>query len=265
MKCEVCHKIIPEQLDYCQLCNNQKPIGVIEKSKIIFQPKFCSNCGFKIEENVKFCSNCSFKLIKENIDTEVLSEKILKKEKSKIKSNFFRLILGAFALCVIIEIFLILTGDYLQTQINVISSALAIIAYGIISNISIDLLEGKKNKNLAVTSLIISVLGFIYTNLIIWDMLGENPSDSILEMLFSLWIISIGLAHSSKLILIKIRNINAKNILIVTNLFIFITYSISVLRVNFSIENELFNRFYLISIILTLFGTMATVTANKIK
>lgn len=261
MKCQVCFKEIPDNIDYCPTCNMNVQESVPQQRK-----KICINCRNEQLPQNKFCSNCGQTVgnipLESNYD---LPHKMFKAPKSELKSTLFKGIIVAIGICVLIELFLILTGDFSGLHVQVILSIIAIIFYGIIASNSVDLYEKTKYKAIGANAMVVIGLGFIHTTLYIWEIINFTNFDPAYKLLFSQWLIVIGLAHTIYLLLINVKTKLAKRVLMITTPLIFITYTAILFWVDFDIDNEFYERLILVSVILTLFGTVATVILNKIK
>ena len=220
---------------------------------------FCYNCGEKLEEDDKFCSKCGSPSRKNKVEeksNEVVEEKPIKKKKSLIKSLIYKTIVSLLAICVIIEIFLIITGIGPEIHLKVILSMVYTGLFGFLGIQFANLYEKSNYKNLAIFALLISVVLFVISSLMCWKVINIE-SDFIIKILYSLLIICIAIYHASHLILIKFKNPTAEKVLSVS-LFLIIGLFLET-------DNEFYLKTILIFSILTLFSSIATPIINKIN
>ena len=223
---------------------------------------YCRNCGKAFLEEDKFCTNCGTAVTKGEINQEIVAKHV-KEPRSEYKNMLIKAVLIAIAICVLLQVWFILTGEMWDVHFRVWGSVWWIIAYGVVASIGINLYERTNNKSLAIGSLILAAVGFVFSTLFVWGVLSNE--EFVWRAMLVLWLTSFGLAHSSRLMIIKFKSQTALNTLYITNIILFITYSMGILMIMFEINSEIFARIYLVFVILALFGTVATALVNRIQ
>lgn len=225
---------------------------------------FCSKCGKELRIDDVFCSSCGTRVIKEIIKQEKNATKQEERPKSQYQSLLFKSILGAVAICALLEIIFILSGALWEVHTKVLSSAAWIMFYGVIAYIAVGYHEKTKYKNLGMAFILLTAINFITSTLITWNVINfEN--EMIIKLVLTFWIIFSGIIHSILLSLIKFKNDNVKSIFNITNIIISITYFIGILKFVFDINSEFYTRLFWVFVILTLFASVGTALVNKIS
>jgi len=237
---------------------------------------YCSKCGRKLRDDEVFCSKCGNKIIREDVNNndlkpestsasipEVSVEKSIKKPRSQLKTWLFKGILIAVAVCALLEIVFILTGEIWQVHTKVLASIGWIVVYGIMANVAVNYYEATKYKNIGLVIFALITSNFILSTLLTWGVITTSDK-FVYKLVATIWIIFGGVVHSAFLSLIDFKNDNCKRTWNLTNIAIAITYSMGILKVIFEIDIDLFFRLFWVSVIITLFGTVATPLVNKI-
>ena len=229
---------------------------------------FCSECGNKLLENDKFCSKCGKKVFRNDQENQLVinNDNISiedKQSKSLYKSILIKCVLVAIGICVFLQILFILTNETTwDLSFRVWQSVQWIIIYSVGASIAIDLYEKTILKSMAVASLILIVIGFALSTLATWEVF--EYSEFFWRLMATLWITSFAFAHSSRLFLIRFKSTIATNALFATIAVLTIMYIIAIYMVNFEPNSDFLTRIFMVLIILTLFGTVATMLLNKV-
>jgi len=225
---------------------------------------FCSSCGKQLAENDRFCSVCGKAIVIDNSTSQSMPiiEDIFvtdKKPKSPYKNALIKVVLTALGICVLLQIFFILTEDVNWTMsYRVWQSVWWVIAYGFAANVAVDLYERTTLKNISISGFVLIVIGFILSTLLSWEVIDYS------SLMGTLWIAAVGFTHCSRLFLLKFKSSIAMKSLFITTTILVITYLTAILMLIFEPDNDFFERIFLILIILSLFGTVATFLLNKI-
>jgi len=148
-------------------------------------------------------------------------------------------------------------------EIRILITTLAIGAYSLTGLCCSALYEKRKFTLLALFGMVISVIGFFYTVLVIWRVIGIDDSWKAL-MIFI--ILAVSSAHSSLLLLIKPKKALVYGALSATVIFILIValIMIALVLIEFSGQNEFYYRVLGVFAILDVLGTILVPILNKV-
>ena len=164
----------------------------------------------------------------------------------------------------IIEVLLILTGEFSLIHLKVLGSMLYIIVFGIFTSKYADLYEDKNGKYFGMFGICIATFEFIVFTLQLWEVI-QIESMPIRKLLVSLLVVCVAIYHTAYILLIKLKNAISTKFSIATQILIGITYTLFIILIIAEISNDFYIRLLLVFSILTLFTTIATFITNKIK
>lgn len=189
------------------------------------------------------------------------------KKNLNFKKLFLIALIISLSISALIGIYILLFGEFRDTEIKILLTTLSIGAYSIAGLCCSALLEKDKFKTLVFSWIIISTLGFFLTINMIREILPLIINNNILLGKFT-WIIAIlaaSFAHTCLLLLINIKK-NLVNITLrATIVIIFIVaIMLSILIIREFNPQELFLRILGVIGILDALGTITTPILNKV-
>ncbi len=187
----------------------------------------------------------------------------VKLKKTSLKKVFLITMLVSLSISALIGIFVFLVGNFGYTELNILLTLLALGGYSLTSLASSALYERNKSNPLALSGVVISVVGFLYTVLGIWEIFEFNDSRSKLLIIFV--ILAASIAHASLLLLIKPCNRFVRGTLAATMVFIAIIVELLIVLVfkDFDV-GDFYIRLLGVFAILDALGTFVTPILNKV-
>lgn len=180
-----------------------------------------------------------------------------------LKKAFLVTMIIALSISALIGILVFLFGDFGETEFRLLMTTLTIGGYSLTGLCCSVLYEKRRFTPLALSGMVISVIGFLFTVLVLWETI--DPDDS-WKTLMTLIILAASTAHSCLLLLIKYEKSLVNGALSATIIFI----SIVALMLIVLVQNELnyVSEFYFrllgVFAILDVLGTIVTPILNKV-
>ncbi len=187
----------------------------------------------------------------------------VKLKKTSLKKVFLITMVVSLSISALIGIFVFLVGNFGDTELNILLTLLALGGYSLTSLASSALYERNKSNPLALSGVVISVVGFLYTVLGIWEIFEFNDSRS--KFLIILIVLAASIAHASLLLLIKPCNRFVRGTLAATMVFIAIIVALLIVLVfrDFDV-GDFYIRLLGVFAILDALGTFVTPILNKV-
>ena len=187
------------------------------------------------------------------------------KQKVDFKKTFLIAMIVSLCISALIGILVFLFGDFGDTEARLLVSTLAIGGYSLTGLCCSVLYEKRKYISLAISGMGISVIGFLYTLLMIWEFF-EFSSNEPWKLLIILIVLSVSIAHTCLLLLIEPKTKLVSGSLISTIGVIGIVATMLVILVLMEFDN--FDEFYFrllgVFAILDVLGTIVTPIVNKV-
>ena len=178
------------------------------------------------------------------------------------KKYFLISLIAALVVSALVGIYIFLFGDAEETEMRVLTTTLTIGVFSLLG-LSCATLQNRKGLQwLSLTGVIISIIAFIITVCGIW---GDSEIKDVWRAAGIATTLAVALAHTSLLLLIRIKTPNAKYPLIATIVFIII---VAVMLINAIIcdfeQAEFYFRLLGVFAILDVLGTITTPLLNKL-
>ena len=181
------------------------------------------------------------------------------------KRTFLLAMIISLSISALIGIVIFLFGDFGETEGRLLMTTLTIGGYSLMGLCCSVLHERRTHNEFAVAGMVLSVLGFLFTVLVIWEAL-DMESEFTWKGIFSLLILAFTAAHISLLLLIRSGSGIVKGALtatlaciaIVAGMLLWFTYT------GFDIEDEFFYRLLGVFSILDVLGTIVTPILHKV-
>lgn len=185
------------------------------------------------------------------------------KPKLDFKKIFLSTLIISLTLSALIGILIFLFGSFGIIESRLIWNTLILLVYSMIGLTCSITYEKRRFSSLGFLGIIISVIGFLYTVLVIWDVLNNKISWKLAAIFI---LISIGIAHSCLLLLIK-SNKSLVNFALSLTIF-FVSIVTFMLIILILVESVNLGGFYFrllgVFAILDVLGTIVTPILNKI-
>ena len=178
------------------------------------------------------------------------------------RKYFLRTLIMALVISAAIGIVIFLVGDFGETEVKLLLTTLAIAGFSL-TGLSSSTIHYRAGFGLfAVIGMLISVLGFLSTMVLIWEIVDP---DDMWQIVLIFIILSVSIAHSSLLFQLRPKSKNIKYALIGTIIFISIVALMLVKStINEFEEDEFYFRLLGVFAILDVLGTIATPILNRI-
>jgi len=182
-----------------------------------------------------------------------------------LKRTFLLAMIVSLSISALIGIVIFLLGDFGETEGRLLMTTLTVGGYSLIGLCCSVLYERKTHNWLAVSGMVLSVLGFLFSVLAIWEAL-DMESETTWKGVFMLLILAFTAAHISLLLLIRSDSGLVKGALaatvtcisIVAGMLLWFTWT------GFDIEEEFFYRLLGVFSILDVLGTIVTPILHKV-
>jgi len=171
----------------------------------------------------------------------------------------------SLSISALIGIFVFLLGDFGETEFRLLMTTLTIGGYSLTGLCCSVLYEKRKFTPLALSGMIISIIGFLYTVLVIWEAI-DFDNDFTWQALIILIVLAASTAHSCLLLLIKSEKSLVNGALSATIIFISIVALMLIILVlnEFGDVGEFYYRLLGVFAILDVLGTIVTPILNKV-
>lgn len=181
------------------------------------------------------------------------------------KKTFLITMIISLSISALIGIFIFLFGEFGETELRILLTTLTIGGYSLTGLCCSVLYERKRFTSLASTGMVVSILGFLYTLLVIWEILEVNDSFNWKALIIFI-VLSTSIAHSSLLLLIRTEKPSVHAALSATLLFITTVAGMIIIAVlnEFDDIEELYYRVLGVFAILDVLGTIVTPILNKV-
>lgn len=179
-----------------------------------------------------------------------------------IKRVFLASLIVSLSISALITILVFLFGDFGQTELQLLFTTLTIGGYSLTGLCSAVLYDRREYIPLAFSGMIVSVLGFLSTVGVIWDIIDFN---NIGKLVIIFIILAFSIAHSSLLLLVR-SDKNLVNLsLKVTIRFIIIValMLIYLVLMEFDYVSEFYYRLLGVFAVLDVLGTIVTPILKK--
>ncbi len=180
------------------------------------------------------------------------------------KKTFLITMIISLSISALIGIFVFLFGDFGETEARLLLSTLAIGGYSLTGLCCSVLYEKRKFTPLAISGMIISVIGFIYTLLMIWEAIDFWDEGSWKTLIIFI-VLAFSTAHSCLLLLIKSDKTLVNGALSATIIFVsIVALMLIVMTLNEFDLGEFSFRLLGVFAILDVLGTIVTPILNKV-
>ena len=181
------------------------------------------------------------------------------------KKFFLRTFIIALTISALIGIVIFLVGEFGETEIKILGTALAIGGFSITALGCSTVHDIVRFRPLSIIGMLISVFGFLFTVSAIW-VLFESDHKWVAQAVFTFIILSVSTAHISLLLQIRAKTSDIKYTLTATIIFISIV-AIMLIKatINDFEDSDLYFRLLGVFAILDVLGTIATPILNRIK
>jgi len=186
-------------------------------------------------------------------------------ENVNFKKVFLITMIVSLSIAALVGIAIILIGRFGEIEARIFFTTLAIGGFSLTGLCSSVLYDKNRYMILAGLGMLVAVLGFLFTTVIIWgDLLDSNLGLWKTTIIFI--ILSVGIAHSSLLLLIKSEKTAVNTFLSLTLLFIFIVAAmlIYMILVEFDVNDIIFFKVLAVFAILDALGTIVTPILYKV-
>lgn len=186
------------------------------------------------------------------------------KQNFNFKKVFLITMIISLSISALIGIFLFLFGKFGEIEAKLLITTLTIGFYSLTGLCCSVLYERRKSIPLALSGIMISIIGFLFTILVIWGVINLKNSWKPMTIFI---ILTISFAHSSLLSLIKSEKRLVNTILLTTIIFIFI---VALMLINLVLDEirmrngELYYRLLGVFAILDVLGTIIIPILNKV-
>ena len=180
------------------------------------------------------------------------------------KKIFLITMIISLSISALIGVFVFLFGDFGETEFRLLMTTLTIGGYSLTGLCCSVLYEKRKLAPLALFGIVISVIGFIYTILLIWEFIDFWDEDSWKALIIFL-VLAFSTAHSCLLLLIKSNKSLVNIALSATLIFISIVALMLIIMVLNEFDlGEFSFRLLGVFAILDVLGTIITPILNKV-
>ncbi|MBS3128062.1 hypothetical protein J4410_02865 [Candidatus Woesearchaeota archaeon] len=185
------------------------------------------------------------------------------KKKVNFKKTFLITLIVSLSISALIGIFVFLFGDFGETEFRLLMTTLTIGGYSLTGLCCSVLYEKRKFSILALSGMILSVIGFLFTVLVIWEAIGLEDSWKTLMICI---ILAFSTAQSCLLLLVNPEKTLVKGSLSATIIFISIVALMLIKLVlnEFDDASESYFRILGVFAILDVLGTIVTPILNKV-
>lgn len=179
------------------------------------------------------------------------------------KKTFLITMIVSLSISALIGIFVFLFGDFGETEEKLLLTTLTIGGYSLTGLCCSVLYEKRKFTTLALSGMVISIIGFLYTVLVIWEAIDLDDSWKVLIIFI---VLAASTAHASLLLLIKTEKSLVNSALLATIIFIsIVAFMLIILVLNeFDDVGEFYFRLLGVFAILDVLGTIVTPILNKV-
>jgi len=181
------------------------------------------------------------------------------------KKTFLITMIISLSISALIGIFIFLFKDFGETEFRLLMTTLTIGGYSLIGLCCSVLYEKRKFIPLALSGMVISVIGFLYTVLVIWETI-DLDNDFTWKFSIIFIVLAASTAHSCLLLLIKSEKSLVNSALSATIIFIsIVAFMLVILVLNeFDVVSEFYFRLLGVFAILDVLGTIVTPILNKV-
>src|SRR3989338_1505379 len=180
------------------------------------------------------------------------------------KKIFLITMIISLSISALIGVFVFLFGNFGETEFRLLMTTLTIVGYSLTGLCCSVLYEKRKFAPLALFGIVISVIGFIYTILLIWEFIDFWDEDSWKALIIFL-VLAFSTAHSCLLLLIKSNKSLVNIALSATLIFISIVALMLIIMVLNEFDlGEFSFRLLGVFAILDVLGTIITPILNKV-
>ena len=180
------------------------------------------------------------------------------------KKIFLITMIISLSISALIGVFVFLFGNFGETEFRLLMTTLTIGGYSLTGLCCSVLYEKRKLAPLALFGIVISVIGFIYTILLIWEFIDFWDEDSWKALIIFL-VLAFSTAHSCLLLLIKSNKSLVNIALSATLIFISIVALMLIIMVLNEFDlGEFSFRLLGVFAILDVLGTIITPILNKV-
>ncbi|MFT7615962.1 MAG: hypothetical protein ACI8Y7_000789 [Candidatus Woesearchaeota archaeon] len=181
------------------------------------------------------------------------------------KKTFLVALIISLSISALIGIFVFLLGNFGETELRLLLTTLTIGGYSLTGLCCSVLYEQKRFIPLAVSGIVISIIGFFYTVLAIWELVDLNTQFSWKALIFFI-VLSVSIAHICLLLLLKSDHLAVNGSLSATIIFIAIVALMLIILILNDFDNvgEFYFRLLGVFAILDVLGTIVTPILNKI-
>ena len=184
------------------------------------------------------------------------------KQNLDFKKTFLISMIISLSISALIGIFVFLFGDFGYIEVRLLLATLTIGGYSLTGLCCSILYEKRKFTPLALSGIIISLIGFLFTVLVIWDAIDFEDFWRVLLIFI---ILAVSTAHSCLLLLIKSKKSLVNGSLLATIVFIFIVALMLIIIVIDEFDvGEFYFRLLGVFAILDVLGTIVTPILNKV-
>jgi len=179
------------------------------------------------------------------------------------KKTFLITMIVSLSISALIGIFVFLFGDFGETEFKLLMTTLTIGGYSLTGLCCSVLYEKRKFTSLALSGMVISIIGFLYTVLVIWEAIDLDDSWKALIIFI---VLAASTAHACLLLLIKTEKSLVNGALSATIIFISIVALMLIILVlnEFDDVGEFYFRLLGVFAILDVLGTIVTPILNKV-
>ena len=179
------------------------------------------------------------------------------------KKTFLLTMIISLSISALIGIFVFLFGDFGETEARLLLTTLTIGGYSLTGLCCSVLYEKRKFTSLALSGIIISIIGFLFTVLVIWEAIDLDDSWKALIIFI---VLAASTAHSCVLLFIKSEKSLVNGALSATLIFISIVAIMFIILVlnEFDDVGEFYFRLLGVFAILDVLGTIVTPILNKV-
>ncbi len=181
------------------------------------------------------------------------------------KKTFLSMMIISLSISALIGIFIFLLGDFGETEFRLLMTTLTIGGYSLTGLCCSVLYEKRKFTPLALSGMVVSIIGFLYTVLVIWEAIDFGNYFT-LKALIILIVLAASTAHSCLLLLIKSEKSLVNSALSATIIFVSIVALMLIILVlnKFDGVGEFYFRLLGVFAILDVLGTIVTPILNKV-
>jgi len=181
------------------------------------------------------------------------------------KKTFLITMIISLSISALIGIFVFLLGDFGEIEFRLLMTTLTIGGYSLTGLCCSGLYEKRKFAPLALSGMAISIIGFLFSVLVIWEAIDIN-NNFVWKTSIIFAILAASIAHSCLLLFIKSDKSLVNGSLSATIMFISIVGLMLIMLVlnNFDDVGESYFRLLGVFAILDVLGTIVTPILNKV-